>query len=81
MDFGAVRLDDFADVCSIHIEEQRAKHRALPDAVYTPCLKKTVQFCFCQNFVKFPRFSAFFTHSRLIRYSFSVVNPVAVHFD
>jgi len=23
-------------------------------AKYTPCPKKTVHFCFCQNFVKFP---------------------------
>jgi len=35
----------------------KLKHRSwkkVKSSLYTPCLKKTVHFCFCQNFVKFP---------------------------
>ena len=33
---------------------RRRTSKFVTQRIYTPCLKKTVHFCFCQNFVKVP---------------------------
>jgi len=46
-------MDKSQEYNKAELPESLKYHTSFPDQYCTPCLKKTMQNCFCQNFVKF----------------------------